>query len=106
MKLKIKEYREELQLTQKQLADKIANVQRNISNWENGVSEPDCETILHLAELFDITIDELFGRVNTTPAYSPTNGIEKNILQVVRKLTDAQKYTLLQFLREINQDIL
>ena len=106
MKLKIKEYREELQLTQKQLADKIANVQRNVSNWENGASEPDCETIIKLADLFDITIDELFGRVNHIPAYSPTNGIEKNILQSVRKLTDTQKYTLLQFLRELNQDVL
>ena len=106
MKLKIKEYREELQLTQKQLADKIANVQRNVSNWENGASEPDCETIVKLADLFDITIDELFGRTNVAPAYSPANGVEKNILHAVRKLTDTQKYTLLQFLRELNQDVL
>ena len=106
MKLKIKEYREELQFTQKQLADKIANVQRNVSNWENGASEPDCETIVKLANLFDITIDELFGRENNAPAYSPANGVEKNILQAVRKLTDTQKYTLLQFLRELSQDVL
>ena len=106
MKLKIKEYREELQLTQKQLADKIANVQRNVSNWENGASEPDCATIVQLADLFDITIDELFGRTNTFPVSAPINGIEKNILQSVRKLTDSQKYTLLQFLRELHQDVL
>ncbi len=46
MKLKIRELREEYQLTQKELAQKISNVQRNVSNWENGTSEPDCETIL------------------------------------------------------------
>ncbi|MBQ7913830.1 MAG: helix-turn-helix transcriptional regulator, partial [Clostridia bacterium] len=62
MKLRIKELREELQLTQKELAEKIGNVQRNISNWESGASEPDCETILKLSEIFDVTIDELFGR--------------------------------------------
>ena len=62
MKLKIKELREEYRLTQNELAKKIDNAQRNVSNWESGVSEPDCETILKIAELFEITIDELFGR--------------------------------------------
>lgn len=62
MKLRIRELREECGMTQKELAEKISNVQRNVSNWENGTSEPDCETILRLAELFDVSIDELFGR--------------------------------------------
>lgn len=62
LKLKIKELREEYRLTQKELADKIANVQRNVSNWENGTSEPDCETIVKLADLFNVSLDELFGR--------------------------------------------
>lgn len=62
MKLRIKELREEYSLTQKELAQKLSNVQRNVSNWENGASEPDCETILKIAELFGVSIDELFGR--------------------------------------------
>ncbi len=62
MTLRIREYREELQLSQSELAKRISNVQRNVSNWENGISEPDCATILKLAEIFEITIDELFGR--------------------------------------------
>lgn len=102
MKLKIKEFREELQLTQKELAEKIENVQRNISNWENGTSEPDCETILKLAEFFDITIDELFGRTIVNTTRIPAVGIEFNILKSVRQLTDSQKYALMQFLREFN----
>lgn len=62
MKLKIKELREENGLTQKELAAKIGNMQRNISNWENGIIEPDCTTILKLADVFNVSIDELFGR--------------------------------------------
>ena len=41
MIIRIKELREEFGLTQKELAAKIGNVQRNISHWENGSSEPD-----------------------------------------------------------------
>ncbi len=65
MVIRIKELREEFQLTQKELADKIGNVQRNVSNWENGTSEPDCETLLRLADVFGVTLDELFGRNRT-----------------------------------------
>ncbi|MBQ8375204.1 MAG: helix-turn-helix transcriptional regulator [Clostridia bacterium] len=102
MKLKIKEYREEIQLTQSQLADQIGNVQRNVSNWENGVSEPDCETIVKLAKLFDITIDELFGQDSLMISRQSIVGVEHSILKAVQQLTEMQKVTLLQFLREVN----
>ncbi len=62
MKLKIRELREEKALTQKELAVLIGNVQRNISNWENGSNEPDCESIVKLADVFGVSLDELFGR--------------------------------------------
>ena len=101
MKLKIKEYREELQLTQKELAEKVGSVQRNISNWENGINEPDCETIVRLAQLFDITIDELFGKESPSGGSQPFVGLEYTILKCVRQLTEAQRYALKQFLTEI-----
>lgn len=102
MKLRIKEYREELQLTQSELAEKINNVQRNVSNWENGVSEPDCQTILMLAELFDISLDELFGREKTDVGRHTASGIDKQVIKALNTFSETQKYALLQFLREIN----
>lgn len=101
MKLKIREFREELQLTQKELAEKIGNVQRNVSNWESGASEPDCETILKLSEFFNISIDELFGKEENPSTRQPAVGIEYNILRSVRQLTETQKYALMQFLKEL-----
>ena len=101
MRLRIKEFREELQFTQKELAEKIGNVQRNISNWENGTSEPDLETIVKLAEIFDVTIDELFGKEPPSFARQHATGVEYTILKSVRQLSDAQKYALMQFLREL-----
>lgn len=103
MKLKIKEYREELQLTQKELAEKIGSSQRNVSNWESGASEPDCETIMKIAEIFDISIDQLFGKDPYYKAREPAIGIEYSVLKEVRILKESQKYALMQFLREINE---
>ena len=89
-----------MQLTQKELAEKINNEQRNISNWENGASEPDCETILKLSEVFDISIDELFGKNMSTVNRSPASGVEYTILKFIRQLNETQKFSLMQFLRE------
>lgn len=103
MILKIKEFREYEQLTQKQLANKINNVQRNISNWENGSSEPDCETIVKLAKIFNISIDELFG-IDTTGELEKFDKGDYEILRLVRNLSSSQKKALLQFLKELNAD--
>ena len=99
MKLHIREYREELGLTQSGLATALGTLQRNVSNWENGVNEPDCATIVKLAELFKISLDELFGREQAGQTYKP-QGVEKQLVNVISKLSETQKYALLQFLRE------
>ena len=101
MELLIKEFREEMQLTQKELAEKLGNAQRNISNWESGASEPDCKNILMLAEIFDVSIDELFGRVPLSPVKSKISAVEKEVFNIIHSLSESQKYALLQFLKEI-----
>lgn len=101
MVLKIKEFREELQLTQRELAEKIGSLQRNVSNWENGVNEPDCETILQLAELFNVSVDELFGRDFAYVERTPVKSVDHTILKYVQYLSETQKYALLQFLKEL-----
>lgn len=101
MKLKIKELREEYQLTQKTLAERLSNSQRNVSNWENGTSEPDCETLLKLSEVFQVSLDELFGRI-PGPVVHP-DGKERRLLRVFRRLTDDQQTALYQMLVAFTQ---
>ena len=101
MKLLIREFREELALTQSELATQVGTLQRNISNWENGVSEPDCEVLVKLADIFNITLDELFGRERTI-SNGQLDGFNKLIMGYINKLTETQKLALLQFLREFN----
>ena len=63
METKIKEnikfYRKKLVLTQGQLAEKLQFKKSLISNYENGYSTPDIYTLCKLAEIFDVTLDEL-----------------------------------------------
>lgn len=55
----IKFYRKQLGMTQQQLAEKLNGQKSLISNYENGYSTPDVQTLCKLAALFEVSLDEL-----------------------------------------------
>lgn len=59
-------YRKKINLTQKDLGEKLNVSAQAVSKWENGQAEPDASTIKKLCEIFKISTDELLG--NTPPA--------------------------------------
>ena len=60
---KIKELRKELGITQQQLSDAL-NVTRNaVALYETNQNNPSHEILLKMAEYFDISLDELYGKI-------------------------------------------
>ena len=57
---KIKQLRFKAGLTQEQLADKLGIGPQSVSKWENAVAMPDISTLPLLAEIFGVSIDDLF----------------------------------------------
>ena len=57
---KIKSKRKELEYTQEELANILYVTKAAVSKWENGESYPDITLLPKIAQLFNITIDELF----------------------------------------------
>ena len=56
---RIKLERQTLKWTQEELADKIFVSKRTISNWETGRTVPDIESVLRLAKVFHVSLDDL-----------------------------------------------
>ncbi len=54
----VKKYREGLNLSQEELADKIFVTRQTISNWENNKNYPDIKSISLLCNLFNVSIDQ------------------------------------------------
>lgn len=54
----IKKYRQKLNLSQEELADKIFVTRQTISNWENDKNYPDIKSISLLCNLFDVSLDQ------------------------------------------------
>ena len=59
----IKRFREELNLSQQVLADKLFMTRPSISNWENGKSEPSSSQLLNLSQIFKVSTDEILGKL-------------------------------------------
>lgn len=57
-------YRKQAGLSQSELADKLKYSNKNISKWENGETTPNVFTLKKLAELYNVTIDDLVNKHN------------------------------------------
>lgn len=55
-------YRKERKWSQEEVALKISVTQQCVSQWEKGLIEPTLTLLWRLADLFDVSIDELVGR--------------------------------------------
>jgi transcriptional regulator with XRE-family HTH domain len=58
----IRFFRKANSLTQEELSKQLGGSKNLVSNYENGISTPDIYTLVKLADIFDITLDELVGR--------------------------------------------
>ena len=80
----LKEKRTGMKLTQGQLAEKIFVSTKTISNWETGKTTPDLDSLIRLANLFDLSLDNLLLE---------GNHVAENIIQK-EKMYDIQRWGL------------
>lgn len=79
----IASYRKRLGLTQLGLAEKLNYSDKAVSKWERGESMPDVLTLVQLAELFEVSVDELL--IDPTALPETTGKVEKAMERVVEK---------------------
>ena len=58
----LKKLRKSYNFTQEQLAEKLNISRVNYTRYENGKVRPDYETLIAIADFYDISLDELFER--------------------------------------------
>ena len=89
--IKISEYRKQLDLTQKDLGDKLNVSPQAVSKWENGQAEPDASTIKKLCEIFAISTDELLGNEPPVKEIAVTAAPVQTVVQpVVERVVERQ----------------
>lgn len=78
-------HRKNAGLTQAGLAAKLNYSDKAISKWERGESIPDVLTMMVLAELFDVTVNDLLMDPNALPENVDPSNLEKAMSKVSEK---------------------
>ena len=60
---RLKEQRKLYGLTQRQMAETLGISQPSYIRYENGSSEPSQENLVKIADMFDVSVDYLLGRI-------------------------------------------
>ena len=109
----ITKLRKERGMTQEALAEVIGVSAQTISKWENSTTYPDVALLPVIADVFDVTIDALYGRESVGRSQSSESAIEQVIEQVRRtfaavcydpKLGGSFDYELAQYKKAMLQD--
>lgn len=96
----VKEKRSARDLSQRQLGDLVGVTQQAVGRWETGQAFPDTAILLRLADLFDLSVDQLLGRA-PKPApieieISPQqySNDEQALIEKYRRMKDHEKDTM------------
>ncbi len=92
--------RKERGFTQKDLADKLNMSQQVISNIERNTSMPDIVFLEGLADLYEITIDDLIGRKVIS---KDGNNLEQQIMSIIEQMDDTGKELSLGLVNQVAQ---
>ena len=57
----IRHFRKAKGMSQEEMAIKLNVVRQTISKWEKGLSVPDADVLIHMAELLDVSVSRLLG---------------------------------------------
>ena len=69
MTFRLKELRKEKHLSQVRLSMELCIPQNSISRFESGVRKPDYDTLIQIADYFNVSIDYLVGRSDDPKRY-------------------------------------
>ena len=57
----LRKCRKDINLSQKEVAQKLGIYQSSVSDWENDISRPDYETLFELCKMYNVTLYQLLG---------------------------------------------
>ena len=85
---RIRKYREEINLSQKQLAEKIGVSNSRVSNWEQGLNRPDADILAAICVALDVSPSLLLGIQVTGDELTEQ---ERKVLKAYREKEDVRQ---------------
>ena len=100
-----KESRQFAGYSQAKLAAALHVSQQSLSDYENGKTNPDLETLVKMAEILNVSVDYLLGRtddlgtpIGISPSSFSTSPSEQELILKFRKISPESQETILRVL--------
>ncbi len=82
----IKHFRKAKGISQEEMAVRLNVVRQTVSKWENGLSVPDADVLIHMANLLDVSVSQLLGiEVDNTNTENLSEELAKLNEQLAKK---------------------
>ena len=96
--MRLKELREQNNLSQQDLAKILKVSPSTVSNWEAGKRQPDIQMIIEIANYFNVSVDEVLGRAINERARNTNNDNHNirtgDIQSIIDKITRVDSFYL------------
>lgn len=102
IRIRIKEEREKISLTQEELAYRAGIGSKFLSSIERGVSKPSLDTFIKIVKALNVTSDSLFINSNNHLKPIKQNNID-TINYLIKTLSDKQQKILINLIKDINK---
>ena len=99
----LKNTREDLDLTQLKVMELTGIHHKSLSGYENGVAEPDIQTLATLCRLYRLSMDTVLGLRPAPDSLSMTRS-EKELIVLYRKLPAEGRKALTALLQSVEAD--
>lgn len=93
LKQALKDARKRSGITQREAADEASIALGTLRRWEQGVNEPDAESLVRLADLYDVTVGQLLGVPEGAPAGLSAD--EQRLLDLYRSTDDRGRLAIM-----------
>lgn len=102
--IKLKELRNKIGISQKEVAQKVGINYSMYNRYENGLNEPDLATVIKLADFFGVSVDTLLGHECEMLDKRKLSKEQNEIVDLALKFNLKQQYDALGYMRRINEE--
>lgn len=99
--MNIKKQREKIGISQRQLALKLGLQPQYLSNYESGKIQPNIETLIKIADYFNVSIDELLERETESINIAYLSEKQKELIKYIANANNTTINTIDAFVQGI-----
>lgn len=86
----IKKYRKQKGISQEELAVRLNVVRQTVSKWENGLSVPDADVLIRIAELLEVSVGQLLD-IDTSAGEKMNDSLSEELARLNEQLAEKNK---------------